>query len=162
MTLAITLWQPWASLVVHGLKPFEWRGRPCPRSIVGQTVVIHAGAPDPRKAIKHLLTSDANIEGSCGPGCDVLEIRAALDRALSCPALLPRCAGLGTVRIGEPQRADVIYHRHGLRIGGEGPWNFGWPLTEVQRWDEPVSCRGFQGFWPWPLPLPGAEQGVAA
>lgn len=154
MTLAITIWQPWASLIVHGLKRYEWRHWPCPGRVVGQVVVIHAGAADPRKGIKHLLASDEHIEGSCGPGCDGREIRAALDRALSNPGLMPRGAGLGTVRIGKPRMADVIYHRQGLSIGQEGPWNYGWPLMHIKRWDEPVPSRGFQGFWPWPYSLP--------
>lgn len=146
---ALTIHQPWASLIVHGLKPFEWRGWACPRSMVGQTIVIHAGAVEARKGIQHLLLSDENIQASCGPGVDAAAIRAVLERAASNPTAMPLRAGLGTAKLGQPLMADKIYHRQGLKIGGEGPWNFGWPLTEIERWDEPVPAQGHQGFWVW-------------
>lgn len=41
---ALTIWQPWASLIIAGAKPVEWRGWACPRWIVGQRIAIHAGA----------------------------------------------------------------------------------------------------------------------
>lgn len=39
----ITLWQPWASLIVHGHKTIETRSWPAPRSLVGRRIAIHAG-----------------------------------------------------------------------------------------------------------------------
>ena len=146
---ALTIHQPWASLIVHGLKPFEWRGWACPKWMVGQTVVIHAGAIGARKGIHHLLARDDHIAASCGPGVDVAAIRVALERAASNPTLMPLRAGLGTATLGEPMLADQVYHRQGLKIGGEGPWNWGWPLSDVVRWDEPVPASGAQGFWEW-------------
>jgi hypothetical protein len=47
---ALTIWQPWASLIMAGAKPVEWRGWPCPRWIVGQRIAIHAGARPARPA----------------------------------------------------------------------------------------------------------------
>src|ERR1700731_1099317 len=41
---AITIWQPWASLIMIGAKPHEFRGYPAPRFVRGQRIVIHAGA----------------------------------------------------------------------------------------------------------------------
>lgn len=48
MTWALTVWQPWATLIVAGAKPHEFRGwdysaRPQLRPIVGQRIAIHAG-----------------------------------------------------------------------------------------------------------------------
>ncbi len=39
---AISLWQPWASLLVLGLKRFETRSFPFPGAVRGQRVAIHA------------------------------------------------------------------------------------------------------------------------
>ncbi len=47
MMPALTVWQPWASLIVIGAKPVEWRAwdyadrRP---NLVDSRIVIHAGA----------------------------------------------------------------------------------------------------------------------
>ncbi len=39
---AISLWQPWASLIACGAKPYETRGYPPPRELIGQRIAIHA------------------------------------------------------------------------------------------------------------------------
>lgn len=41
---AITVKQPWASLIVHGIKDIENRTWACPKKYIGQRVLIHAGA----------------------------------------------------------------------------------------------------------------------
>lgn len=40
---ALTVWQPWASLIAVGAKPYEFRSWPAPAWIVGQRIAIHAG-----------------------------------------------------------------------------------------------------------------------
>lgn len=39
---AISLWQPWASLIACGAKPFETRSWAPPRELIGATIAIHA------------------------------------------------------------------------------------------------------------------------
>jgi hypothetical protein len=39
---AISLWQPYASLIACGAKPFETRDWAPPRELIGQTIAIHA------------------------------------------------------------------------------------------------------------------------
>src|SRR5712671_3817606 len=39
---AISLWQPWASLIACGAKPFETRHWAPPRELIGQSIAIHA------------------------------------------------------------------------------------------------------------------------
>lgn len=39
---AISLWQPWASLIACGAKPFETRHWAPPRELIGQRIAIHA------------------------------------------------------------------------------------------------------------------------
>ncbi len=40
---AITLHQPWASLITLGVKTVETRSWPAPERLLGQTIAIHAG-----------------------------------------------------------------------------------------------------------------------
>ena len=146
-TVALTIWQPWASLIVHGLKPIEWRSWAAPRRFVGQRIAIHAGMVDPRKGIRHLLATRDAIDGSCGPGADVEAVKAALDRMASNPTAIPRGAVVGEATLGEPAAAPNLYERRGLKIGGEGPWMIGWPMLDPKAWDEPEPAKGLQGFW---------------
>lgn len=51
----ITLWQPWATLVAAGAKPFEFRAWPAPQRLWGRRVAGHTGtmpgkAPRPADA----------------------------------------------------------------------------------------------------------------
>ena len=41
---ALTIKQPWASLIVHGIKDIENRTWPCPKKYIGQRVLIHSSA----------------------------------------------------------------------------------------------------------------------
>lgn len=39
---AITVKQPWASLIVHGIKDIENRTWPCPKRYIGKRVLIYS------------------------------------------------------------------------------------------------------------------------
>ena len=39
---AISIKQPWASLIAHGIKDIENRTWKCPQKYIGQRVLIHA------------------------------------------------------------------------------------------------------------------------
>ena len=44
---AITLWQPWASLVALQIKTIETRSWPAPKALIGQRIAIHASKKQP-------------------------------------------------------------------------------------------------------------------
>jgi hypothetical protein len=48
---AISLWQPWASLIACSAKPFETRSWAPPRGMIGQTIAIHAAKKIDKGAI---------------------------------------------------------------------------------------------------------------
>jgi hypothetical protein len=48
---AISLWQPWASLIACGAKPYETRSWAPPRHLIGQTIAIHAAKKIDKGAI---------------------------------------------------------------------------------------------------------------
>lgn len=56
---AITIKQPWASFIVHGLKDIENRTWACPKKYIGQMVLIHAGAD---KTLMNIPPSDFMTE----------------------------------------------------------------------------------------------------
>lgn len=49
---AISLWQPWASLIACGAKAFETRSWPPPPALIGQTIAIHAARKVDREAAR--------------------------------------------------------------------------------------------------------------
>jgi len=150
---ALTVWQPWASLILAGAKPYEFRGWRPPRALIGQRIAIHAGArPMRRDEIVGLLNQLRN-PGYFGQPCLHADIaRPMLERmhednrgALS--------HVLCTVLLGEPKRGDECTAEFGPGAGNDsdrdGTFNWGWPLTEIAPLEPPVPARGAQGFWDW-------------
>ena len=60
---AITLWQPWATLVATGLKEYETRSWAPPEDLIGRRLAIHAAKRTPRQPVEDFirnLLDDAN------------------------------------------------------------------------------------------------------
>lgn len=151
---ALTLWQPWASLVVAGAKPYEFRSWRPPASIVGQRIVIHASA---RKANFHECRQLLRLLEAGGryaaQTCLVPEI--AIPILSGCAAELPVAAGLGTAIVGEPRSGAEIGADFGaINAVNDSDrhlhCNWGWPMLDIERWERPFSMKGAQGLWTWP------------
>lgn len=157
---ALTIWQPWASLIIAGAKPYEFRGWRPYRSMIGQRIVIHAAARKmDRQDAGYLLTV---LNGRDKWPREAAETCLVPEKAL--PVLLdalgggglPHSVGLGTAILGEPRNGVDIAAEFGLPRANDSDRdehaNWGWPLTEIEAWPEPVVMRGAQGFWAWPTP----------
>lgn len=162
---ALTIWQPWASLIMAGAKPYEFRGWRAPRSLIGQRIVIHAA----KRPIDRIEASNLYYALLLRETCDTIAQAAAetcliAERAL--PILgrawqpyrdkLPLAAGLGTAILGEPRNGIDIAEEFGVPRANDSDRdehaNWGWPFTDIEIWDEPIPMKGAQGFWNWPQP----------
>lgn len=147
---ALTIWQPWASLIIAGVKPYEFRGWYPPASIIGRRIAIHAGARPVRKAeIADLilrLRSDQAWTTALRP--DAL---ALLEGWHANPSTMWLSSILGTARLDRPYRATQITGEFGAPVNDsdrEKNTNWAWPMMDVQPL-QPVPARGAQGFWDW-------------
>lgn len=144
---ALTIWQPWATLIAEGWKPYEFRGWPAPKSIVGQRIAIHAGArAAKRQEIADLLSRmqlrRSKIDEQALP---------TLERGHLSPAMFPLSTVLCTAILGEPKLAARLF-------AGEIDPNdsdrvnhsiWAWPMLQIERLQPPIPARGAQGFWNW-------------
>ncbi len=148
---ALTVWQPWATLIIAELKPFEFRGWPAPNGMVGRRIAVHAGARPVKPAeladlIVRLRGPDAWTTGLRPEALPLLE------RWHQSPALLPRSCVLGTAILGQPRRASEITAELGGPVNDSDRAehsNWAWPLSEIERFEPPIDARGAQGFWEW-------------
>jgi hypothetical protein len=153
---ALTVWQPWASLIMIGAKAYEFRrwnftDRSHLRHLVGQRIVIHAGARKPT------LVECDDIIGRIYEGESALDAELALPLVRSLmssiasraqPSVL-LAAALGTVVVGEPRRCTDLFAgviADSDRID-EHMW--AWPMTDPQPFPAPIPAAGAQGFWNW-------------
>lgn len=135
MIRALSLTQPWASLVAIGAK--EWETRSWPTPYRGQ-VAIHASKGYPRNcreleseepfmsALKRGLTNPHAL-----PTGSIIAL-ADLEECLPTEAVLPR--------IGENEKAFGDYY----------PGRYAYRLAHVLQLPRPIPCRGALGFWPIP------------
>lgn len=135
---ALTLTQPWASLVILGVKGWEtrsWR----PRGIVpGDRIAIHAAKGWTRDDIDFAFDLASR---------DILPMARYAEPDTD----LPRGVVLGTVTFtgyrptaGMTPTSDVE-----LLLGDFSPGRFAWGLVLPKEYARPVPARGMLGLWDW-------------
>jgi len=149
---AISLWQPWATLIALGVKPFETRHWPPPRGLIGRTIAIHAAKKIVREAATELIPFN-HQRRALPTGC--LICTATLDAAF-------RLGELGSTdgfAPGTKVPAMQIAHRMTSRplpesfmvrideFGDYSPDRWAWLLTNVHRLDPVIPTIGRQGFF---------------
>lgn len=146
---ALTIWQPWASLIIARAKPYEFRGCPAARAYRNRDIAIHAGRRRPVMAEIRALR--LQLRGENATGLDAEIALPLLERWSQDPTALPLSSILGVVRLGEPVRADCIPEYAASFVNDSDRAehaNYGWPLSDVRPLTPPVPYRGAQGFWP--------------
>lgn len=125
---ALTLTQPWASLVVEGRKRYETRGWSV--SFRGR-IAIHAAKGMPGWARQ-----------------------AAIEFGLN-PDTLPRGTVIGEVTIADCYPTHEIVHLQSEQEIEYGDWSagrFAWALTEPAIYAVSVPAVGHLGLWDWTIP----------
>lgn len=149
---AITLHQPWATLIALEIKTVETRSWPAPERLLGRVIAVHAGKRMVRR-----------------PGDRIeqkLRARLGEDWVRTIPAgavlVTATLAGMARVEDVDPMTGHAVHDvgtEMGCAVGTRrtliDPWgNFSagrwlWFLAEVKALPEPVPAVGRQGFWRW-------------
>jgi hypothetical protein len=138
---ALTIWQPWASLVMIGAKPLEFRkwnfaDRPHLARLIGQRIVVHAGA----RPVRTSELADVLVR--------IDEGESALDARIARPfGAAPLAAALGTAILGEPRSCMDLFKDVVADSDRIDEHMYGWPLSDVQPFAQPIPANGAQGFW---------------
>ena len=120
---AVSLWQPWATLVVLGLKKVETRGW---YTSYRGPLLIHAAKTFPPSARRFA------------------EAERALGRL---PARIPFGALIGRVDLDEVLETQNVEQIVSAleRLYGDFAWGrFAWFLENAKEFPEPIPCRGMQ------------------
>lgn len=122
----ITIKQPWASLIVHGIKDIENRTWPCPDKYIGQRVLIHASLKPDREP--YMIFNDVQAD--------------AIDNCIMdvCGYYKQTGAIIGSVEI------VGCSINHPSIWAEKGCWN--WVLKNAVLFDKPIeNVKGKLGFW---------------
>lgn len=134
----ITLHQPWASLLVHGIKRVEGRSWPAPINILSGRLWIHAAGKVPEastiEAMEKFYREVYNVDG-------VADIKF--------PDNYPVSVLLGSVKVvGCLKQEELVSWEdlpQGVRL--EGLTDFCWLCEDPQRLVVPFEMRGWQGVY---------------
>ena len=124
---ALTVRQPWAALLMAGIKDVENRSQPT--SFRGR-LAVHA-------ALKFADPS---------PYLVLADVAAELELSKSAVLRLPRGVVLGSVELHDCRQDS------GSRWALPGQWH--WLVRDPRPLPEPVPARGQLGVWNWPGPSP--------
>lgn len=175
---AISLWQPWASLIACGAKPFETRHWAPPRELIGQTIGIHAAKKVDKDAADF---AEELMYGQHRPGgfdlADKLEasMKGTPDRLMGlfgqalmpvgcvvCTAKLDAAFLLGEQAEGTAQPAAKVMRRITSRqmpecftvryddFGDYSAGRWAWLLSNVKPLMPPPAVTGRQSFFDLP------------
>lgn len=124
----LSVLQPWASLIVLGLKRFETRGWGC----------AHRG-----RLLIHASRSDRGLVVSA----EHAAIRRALEEKGLMLQSLPRGQVIGEVSLDEILPLSSVDHSDLAAFGWlvDGP--LVWRLSGPQAWGEPIPAVGHTGLW---------------
>ncbi|WP_340388448.1 ASCH domain-containing protein [Paenibacillus sp. FSL E2-0151] len=137
---AITIIQPWATLIAIGAKQYETRSWPTKHR--GE-IAIHAGKKIDNEA------------------CKEPEIRAALERygytvdnlptgAVVATAKLTNCLkSLDTWTDGYELEGNRLVYSPEYEFGDFTPGRYAWEMSDVKLLNEPISAKGQQRLWNW-------------
>lgn len=149
--LALTVWQPYATLLVAGVKDVENRGRAIPSTRIGTRLWIHAG--------KRIVPEEDDrfawgILDAMGWGIE--EIQSDAGRLLG--SVIPTGSHDGDSCLG---RTGETFTRGGVVLPASGwcsPWAdpdaYHWQVSDAVALDDPPEIRGQQGLWRIPEEIP--------
>lgn len=147
---ALTIWQPWASLIAAGAKPHEWRGWPAPNAYIGKRIAIHAGARKPSQREMHELLYQLRTEGEAGTSLVPSVAIPLLEKWASAPGMLPLRSVLCLATLGTPITAgEYATGRRGIDSDRIDHQKWGWPLRDIHVLTPFVPATGAQGIWTW-------------
>lgn len=152
----ITIKQPWASLIAHGIKDIENRTWACPKKYIGQRVLIHAGAD---KRLMNIPPTDFMTEW---------QIEQIFTDKIKFPVLE---RNIFSVIIGSVEIVDcVVNHpsiwaektenytvgmnpkQHEATTGKKVIYN--WVLANPVLFEKPIPAKGKLSFWEYDGLLP--------
>ena len=144
---ALTLWQPWASLIALGEKRIETR---CWQTSYRGELAIHAAAKlPPRWLGSSMYGNDFRNELA-----DVLNVRRDHVDSAICSLPFGAIGGIARlVSIHPTERVrDDLENREWL-FGNYEDGGYAWHLTLVKRFDTPIPAKGNRLLWNWKITI---------
>lgn len=149
---AITIKQPWASLIVHGIKDIENRTWTCPKKYIGQRVLIHASKSKDKRE-KPLLTEEQYklAGGVSGYGTHIFGNRGAIIGSVEIVDCVVNHSSIWAEKT-ENYTVGMNPKLHENITGKKVIYN--WVLANPVLFEKPIPAKGRLSFWEYDGLLP--------
>lgn len=137
---AISLWQPWASLVALQFKKFETRSWKPPKSLIGEPLAIHAA--------KRWTVEEARFMKQFVLRFPAVGATLAPDHLLRPPLGVVLCA-CTLVDYHPTELIRDSLSEQELAFGNYDDGRFAWELEFIRAPKDPIPAQGKQGIWDW-------------
>lgn len=128
---AITLWQPYATLIALGAKQYETRSWSTPYR---GKLAIHAAAKNDAEVWRYIM--DYPVQ------------KALRDHGYREP--MPFGAVVCIAELVVCHRTDSFFvSREERNVGNFAPGRWAWELKVIELFDTPILAKGAQGLWNW-------------
>lgn len=145
---ALTVLQPWASLLACGRKKIETRSW---KTNYRGKILIHAGLGDPLELKKGDIGVYSNIIGKPYLLNAVNEIRyAEVGNRLPYGVIIGKACLVNCIEIDEEMRkAAQEESPDEYEYGDFTPGRYAWIMEDPEFFEKPVPARGRHGLWNW-------------
>ena len=159
---AITIWQPWASLLACGAKRYETRS--WATSYRGP-IVIHAAKKSIVNILRDLPQKNIDIMElalSSVPGTSRYAANDLLGLPLGCVIATAELVGCHKIHARysdnqpcihitpfEANMQEIAITGDELLFGDWAPGRYAWEFTNMQTLSEPIPAKGKQRLWEW-------------
>jgi hypothetical protein len=160
---AITIWQPWASLLACGAKRYETRGW---ETKYRGPIAIHAAAKKPPrqkelpwKVLDAIINAITEAFGHWSRNWDNIPLGSII-----AVAELTECWKItdNGHTVGSDKAARIEGGKYGGRVniiegdeilfGDWTPGRYAWELANINMLPKPIPAKGKQGLWRWEVP----------
>lgn len=124
----LTIKQPWATLIILGYKRFEFRSW---QTTYRGELLIHAGKGIDREAMKRL----GNYIPKDMPQGKIIGKATLVDCIKMCPEF----------------KSDLLKENKDIYTDSSFKENYGWQLTNIEKFDEPIEAKGHLSLWEYTL-----------
>ena len=152
MIAAITVRQPWASMIADGVKRIECRSWPCPMAACGQPLAIHSAAGS--RGIQPAADVDPTYVERHAAGQLPLGKILGVTRILSCVRITQRQDGAFRWEGSRWSPAVGLEHeQEGLWFAEDAPYcnlsvgTYLWSLESPIVFNTPIKAKGRQRLW---------------
>lgn len=162
---AITIWQPWASLVAVEAKRFETRSWP---TNYRGPIAIHAAKKNPLSNIRelHPIVQVDILNALCKAFSIKSGVIDRLRMTSGCIVATAELVECWEIRMID-EDAEALFKKHHptivnnrfvnlkdeIMFGNFAKGRYAWELANVKMLETPIPAKGKQGLWEWDHPL---------